>query len=303
MKREDIPLLVASFIIAIALWFQVQPLYEPGREREYIVPLKMEGRPEGLAVFPAADNVTLIARGTITDLDKLDAGKVTAYIDLSKVKPGESSQPIQVRVPGDANLEIRPKNRAVKVSCEIILRTLREIEVVTTGTPPEGFDLASTAANPKSVELYGPSSYVKQVQSLKATIDLSRLKPGQSISVPVALLDAEGNPVPSTYTNPAEVTVAASFTASEATREVPVIVDWKGQVASKVQIQEIIVNPERVEIFGKSEDVSATNTIDTEPIDLDGLQSDRSFTVKLIAPPGVSVKSKQVVVTVKIKRR
>lgn len=303
MKREDIPLLVASLVIAIALWFQVQPLYEPGREREYIVPLKIEGKPDGLAVFPAADSVTLIASGTLTDLDKLDAGKVTAYLDLSTIKPGESNQVVQVRIPGDSNLEFRPKSRTVKVSCEQILRTQRDIEVVTTGTPPAGYDLASTAAYPKTVELFGPASYVKQVKSLKATVDLSRLKPGQSASVPVALLDEKGDPVPSTYTNPANVTVAASFTASRATREVPVIVDWTGKVAAKVLIQEITVVPDKVEISGKSEDVSAINTVDTVPLVVDGLSGDKTFTLKLIAPPGVTLKTTEVLVNVKVKRR
>ena len=303
MKREDVMLLIASFIIAVGLWYQVQPMFEPGREREFIVPLKLENKPDELAVFPASDNVTLVASGTLADLDKLDASKIVAFLDLSNSKPGDIKVPIQVRGPADNNLMLRPKMTTMRVTCEFILRVDRAVKIITTGTPPEGLVLASTVASPANVELYGPSSYVKLVNSLQATIDLSKLKPGQSITVPVAPLDANGDPVPSIFTNPAQVTVAASFTASIATREVSVIVDYIGKAAPNYEIQEITVEPGRVEISGKSEDVSSTTTIDTAQLNVDGLSESKTFRIKLVAPEGISLKTQEVVVNVKVKRR
>lgn len=303
MKREDVMLLIASFIIAVALWFQVQPMFEPGREREFIVPLKVENKPDELAVFPSADNVTLVATGTLADLDKLDASKIVAFLDLENAEPGEAKFDVQVRGPADSNVQIMPKTSSIRVTCEFILRIERPVDIVTTGTPPDGFVLANTVANPNVVELYGPSSYVKRVKSLQATIDLTRLRPGQSLNVPVAPIDENGDPVPSTYTNPVQITVAASFSASTADREVPIIVDWTGTFAPGYQLQEITVTPERVQISGKSEDVSAITTLDTEPLKFEGLSDNREYKLKLVVPNGIMSKSQEVIVNVKVKRR
>ena len=303
IKREDVLLLIASLVIAIGLWFQVQPMFEPGREREFIVPLKLQNKPDELAVFPATDNVTLIASGTLADLDKLDASRIVAFIDLKDAKPGESRIQVEIQSPADSGVEIKAKSPSIAVSSEFILRIEKPITIVTSGTPPEGLILSNTVSNPSVVELYGPSSYVKQVVALQANIDLSKIKPGQSLTVPVAPIDSKGNPVPSTFTSPAQVTVAASFIASMATRDVAVIVDYRGQAASNYEIQEIIVAPARIEIKGKSENVSSITTIDTEEIDLSGISSNRQLKVKLVSPNDVQLSVSEVTVTVKVKRR
>lgn len=303
MKREDVLLLIASFVIAIGLWLQVQPLFEPGHEREFFVSLQMENKPDDLFVNTPVDNVTVVASGTLADLDKLDTAKVMAYIELKNVGVGDSNVPIQIRAPADSNLQLRPKASSIRVTSEEITREQRKVKIITTGTPEDGLILANTIGNPDIVELFGPKSNMAQVKFLQVTVELSRLKPGQTVTAPVAILDAEGNPVPATFTNPARITVAASFTTSTASRSLPIIVNWEGEPATGFQIDEIIVEPDHVQITGKSEVVSTISTIETEKININGIKANKVTTIKLIPPPGVTLMSTTAAVTIKVKRR
>ncbi|MFM9872253.1 MAG: YbbR-like domain-containing protein [Fimbriimonadaceae bacterium] len=303
MKREDVLLLIASFVIAVALWFQVQPMFEPGHEREFFVSLQMENKPENLFINTPTDNVTVVASGTIADLDKLDTSKVIAYIELKSAKSGDSSLPIQIRAPADSNLQFRAKTPTIRITGEQIIRDNRKVKVITTGTPANGLILTGTVANPDSVELFGPKSNIQKVSILQVTVDLEKLRPGQTYAALVAILDDEGNPVPATFTNPARITVAASYTTSIATREVPLIVDWTGQVASGYMIDEISVAPDHVEISGKSEDVSSITILKTEKIDISGIKANKEVTVKLVSPPGINPKIRSVQVFLKVKRK
>lgn len=303
MKREDMLLLIASFIIAIALWFQVQPMFEPGHEREFYVSLQLENKPENLFVNTPTDNVTVVASGTIADLDKLDTSKVIAYLELKNAKTGEANVPIQIRAPADSNLQFRPKNPSIRISSEQIVRENRKVKIITTGTPTEGLILTGTVGNPESVELFGPKSNMQKVAFLQVTVDLEKLKPGQNATIPIAILDNDGNPVPATFTNPAKVIVAASYKTSTATREVPIIVDWAGQVAAGHSLDEITVSPDHIEISGKSEAVSIITTLKTEKVNIDGLKLSKNVTVNLLAPPGINPKISRVEVTIKVKKK
>ncbi len=303
MNKEDIKLLLASFVIAVVLWFQVQPMFEPGREREFIIPLRVEGKSEELAIFPSTDNITIVASGALIDLDKLDTTKVEAFLNAENAKPGQFNLPVLLRAPADLNLEFRPRTTTIRVTCERVLRQNGRIEVLTTGTPRNDLVLGETIATPSEVEVFGPESYIKQVSKLRVTVDLTRLQPGQSISIPVEILDKNNKPVPSTLSDPTRVSVAASFSAAAASREVPVIVDWIGSPASGYKIEEITVKPPRIKITGESEQISTMTTIETQELTVSDLNSSKIYKLKLIAPSGITLDTQQVEVTVKISPR
>ncbi len=303
MKREDILLLIASFVIAVSLWLQVQPLFEPGHEREFFVSLQMENKPDDLFVNTPVDNVTVVASGTLADLDKLDTSKVIAYIELKNATVGDSNVPIQIRAPADSNLQFRSKATSIRISSEQIIREARKVKIITSGTPEDGLILSSTIGTPDTVELFGPKSNIEKVKFLQVTVELSRLKPGQSVTAPVAILDEMGNPVSATFTNPARITVAASFTTSTASRSLPIIVNWEGEPAPGYVIDEIIVQPDHIEINGQSEIVSTISTVETEKININGIKANKVTKIKLIPPPGVTLLSNTATVTIKVKRR
>ncbi|QYK52339.1 MAG: hypothetical protein KF824_08720 [Fimbriimonadaceae bacterium] len=303
MKRENILLLIASLIISVALWVQVQPMFEPGREREFSIPLSLENKPENLAIFSAPDAVTIVASGTLADLDKLDTATVEAFVNLERIKAGQANFAVQVRAPANSGLTFRPKVQTLQITAENVSRAMKTLSVVPTGAPPDGLAYGNAVCQPAEVNISGPESYFKQVASVQVTLDLTRARPGVSVSVPVEILDKEGNPVPSMIADPPKVTVAASFSVSMASRPVPVIVDWSGSPAPGFEITEILVNPQKVEISGETETISGVTVIVTEPISLEGIRANKDIKAKLVVPSKSSVEPMTVMVTIRVKKR
>lgn len=303
MKRENILLLIASLIVSVALWVQVQPMFEPGREREFSIPLTLENKPEDLAIFSAPDAVTVVASGTLAALDKLDTATVEAFVNLDRLKPGRASFAVQIRGPSNSGITFRPKVNSLQITAENVSRSVKTLSVIPSGAPPDGLAYGNAICQPAQVLISGPESYFKQVFSVQVTLDLAKARPGVSVTAPVEILDAKGNPVPSMIADPPKVTVAASFSVSVASRPVPVIVDWSGAAAAGYEITEITVNPQRVEISGETEKISSLTVIETEPLSFEGISNNKEVKAKLVIPVETKVEPMTVIVSIRVKKR
>lgn len=303
MTREKILLMVASFIISIALWFQVQPMFEPGREREFSIPLNFENRPDNLATFAANDAVTVVATGTLAELDKLDISQIEAFVDLKNVREGEQNLPVQVRAPSSSAVSFEPKIQRVRVTAEPIRRSPKVVEVLTNGVPPEGLVYQDAVVQPSEVLIEGPESYFNQVVTARVVLDLSRIRPGATIPLTVEIVDKDGKPVPSMTADPSRVTVAASFKVSLASRSVPIIVDWGGDPAPGYQITEITVDPPKVELKGESALIGGITTLQTNRLSFAGIKQTKTMSATLKIPEGLTANTDTVKVTIQVSKR
>ena len=116
MNRENLSLGIASLVIAFLLWYQVQPLFEPGRERELAVKLKLINRPEGMMAIPSVETVLVIASGTRDQLDRLEMDSVEAIVDLQDAEPGDRIYPVEIQAPNGSNLMFSARTPLVRVA-------------------------------------------------------------------------------------------------------------------------------------------------------------------------------------------
>lgn len=303
MKREDVLLGVASIFIAVLMWFQVQPLFEPGREREFNVIVRLENRPAELYAFPEMESVTVVASGTLQALNRLETSRVEAVVDLAKLKEGSQRVPISIRAPADAQLEFRTLKPAVLVRAEKVESAEREVKIVTTGTPIEGLRFEGASTQPERVVLSGPVSMLSRVAQVQVTLDLPAARPGTTVSRALEILDKEGQPVPAVTAEPGKVTVSPAVVAAPASRDVPVIVEWSGSAAPGFQLGEITVIPQRIPLNGPSEIVSQLTAIRTEALAISALRESRTFEVKLVIPEGTTSDQSTVTVRVQVVKR
>jgi YbbR domain-containing protein len=75
--------------------------------------------------------------------------------------------------------------------------------------------------------------------------------------------------------------------SSDLTKFVPVIPKFKGY--PKLAIKEVKITPQIVKITGKGEIISKISSIETEPINIDGLSENISINNNLILPEGLKV--------------
>ena len=301
MKRSDLLLAIASLAIAVLLWFQVQPLYEPGREREFAVPLRAINVPDGLTPSAMPDSVMVVAGGSQNNLDRLDASEVVAEVDLRTARAGSSASLVRVRGGGSA-VDVRPRNPRVEIRLEPITTVELAVTVDRMGTPPEGVGVQDLLLAPRRVKVVGPQSQVPKVRRARVSVDLTSVTPGMAKSLVVDLLDAEGRPVPMVSADPGSVGVTIVAAPEATTKSVPVSVDWRGRIEPGWRVTGFEVSPPSVVLSGSPERLAALSSLLTVPIDLTGVTGRDQRQVPLNLPGGVTANVPAVQVTFTLTR-
>jgi YbbR domain-containing protein len=152
--------------LAVVLWLAV--LGQHVVERGVRVPLEFQNIPETLEIVgtpPAAADVRL--RGTSSLLSRLQPGEVVAILDLAGARSGARLFHLrtdQVRVPfGVEVTQVMPATVALEL--ERSVRRTVPVRPVVEGQPAEGFVVGRITVEPAQVEIVGPESRVRQVQS------------------------------------------------------------------------------------------------------------------------------------------
>jgi len=300
IRRENILIAIGSFFIAILLWLQVQPLFDPDKEREFQVPLEVEGLPDRLMVTNAPEAVTLVASGTASDLDRLTAQNVRAYVDLRRVEPGNNTLLVQVSAPITSKIMLRARTVRITINVERIEEMKQQVQFATSGLPPEEYLFDGASMLPETVTVRGPASLIPRVKTVRVLLDLSRVRPSGSYPLPVEILDESGKPVPWMTAEPESVTVSPAVAPAPAARSVLITPTWEGQPAFGYEVTSYEIRPMQARVKGESGELSAITTIATEPISLAGAKSDISVRVPLRVPAGITPDVREVRVLVRI---
>jgi YbbR domain-containing protein len=155
---------IMSLALALLLWMVVSG--EETVERGLRVPLEMQQVPSGLELtgdIPTAVDVRV--RGSSGALSRVSPGDVVAVVDLRTAREGHRLFPLtpdQMRAPfGVEVVQITPP--AIAIAFEP--SASRQVPVVPAveGRPAPGFVVGAKIADPKTVEVVGPASVVKDV--------------------------------------------------------------------------------------------------------------------------------------------
>lgn len=300
MKRDEIQLALAAFVIAFLLWFQTQPLFEPGKQLEFAVPLEYRGLDsDRLVAISSPEPVMVVASGTRNDLDKLNTDSVVAFVDLSAAQEGTKTFVVQTS--GGANgVDIEPKTRGVEVAIETLVRKVVPVEIFTKGVAPDSLLYISAETNPEEVLVFGPKSYFEKFKKARVTLDLSILQSGKTEDLPVEVFDADGKPVPLMNSEPASVTISPKIQASPVTKKLFVNVNTSGSLPAGYRLDEVVVTPSQLQLMGSGEALSMVGALETESIDLTGLKESIEKRVKVKIPSGATSAVSEVTVKLKI---
>jgi len=163
--------------------------------------------------------------------------------------------------------------------------TTIEIPVEYTNRNP-GVEIVDTSANTVQLNLGGSSALIKSIQPEKIQVKLSLANAvigrnifsitQDNISIPPGILLKKV--VPSTV----EVTL------EETTRkEIPVQVDWAGELAKGFILSEVNIDPEKIDIIGGKRILENFTTLYTEKVYLDNLKESGTIFVNLAPTPAV----------------
>lgn len=257
---------------------KVNILNEASLEREGIVILE----PENI------DNIDIkvTISGRRSDIIRVSAEDIIVQVDLSGYGTGEVKVPVYVQVPVGVTLkDYAPKEILFKF--DRIVGRERPVTVETIGKLPEGYVLGTPTVKPQSVVVEGPSTWLKSLSKVVATVDVSNITDEDiNVTVPVKLVDDEGNDVRgiSTKQNSVDVTIPVFRV-----KRVPIEMETVNQLPDGYEIVDLKLNPSYIDIVGKKEVLDRVESISTLPIDIRELMKNKSMPVELVIPEGVSL--------------
>jgi YbbR domain-containing protein len=283
-----IPLILVSFLVAVAVWILAVTSSDPSETRAYPKPVPVEiiGQSTNLVVVSdLPETVTVNLRAPTSIWQALTAGRasVRAFIDLSSITEGEQVVPVQIQV-GIKPVEIVSFSPLeVNLVLEALSTKLFDIQVVNRGALPVGYQTAAPKLSETTAVVSGAESRVEQVTEVRAVVDLSQVRSDINQTITLQAVDANGLTVRGVTVTPDKITLLQTVSQRGGYRNVVVMVITEGQVMNGYRLTSITVNPPTVTVYSSDTLVvdALPGYVETRVVKLTDRQENFTETVEL----------------------
>ncbi len=303
--KFNLPILAASISVAIILWVGQSKPDETSRTID--IPLAPIGlNPKTLVITGIDPSIRVSLRGPEEIFSKLAKQKFEAYVDLARSDFGTNRY--MVILPKEVVDLAQVKNPYTKVSLDRFVERSIPVEVEGIGSlKDKSQSLGGTLeADPAKVAISGAQSLVEQVAKGVARLNLAELDTTESKPIPlqVILVDRDDNKVlprgdDSLVVKPPLIYVTPRILSAPTMRTLVVTPRFLGSPKTGYLPDGYSIDPPQVEVRGKSLDVARLTNIETEPIDVTGLDKPKEYSVKLRVPAGLTLVRKTNLVKVR----
>ncbi|MBQ7221446.1 MAG: hypothetical protein IJS28_10740 [Synergistaceae bacterium] len=284
---------IISIAISVTMWVYVTGTEEASYiTRKFTAPLEYRGLDAQAILRGRVSEVDVEVRGPEEAMMRLDYNSVIPYVDARNLASGTRyTVNVNVSTPGSISL----------VSCtpsQITLDLVRQVtrlmtvETVLPQNIPEGHYIEGVEIIPKEVGIKGAEDDVAKVGSVRITPTIEQLQEGGEQLMAVRFSQSE--PFDGAVAiEPAQVRFKGNLVRGLPRKRVPVNVRLSGKLDSDYEVRSIITDPSEIQIEGDTQDLAKVEAIDTEIIDVTGLNEDRVIVVPLRQPEaeGVSLTS------------
>lgn len=308
-EKNEWTLKIFALIIAIVLWSYVMSEVNPVMTEEYRnvkvnVLNKASLERQGIVILEPEnlDNlgIKVAISGRRSDIIKLSKDDIIAQVDLSGYGTGEVKVPIYVQVPVGVTLKDYSP-REILVKFDRIISRERTVTVETKGELADGYVLGTPTVKPQSVVVEGPSTWLNSLSKVVATVNVTGATDDINVTVPVKLVDDEGNNVRGISTKQNSVDI---WIPVYRVKRVPIEVQSVNQLPDSYELVEIQLNPSMIDIVGRKEVLDKIEAISTLPIDMNELMEKKNITIDLEyleLPEGVRLLKPDEKITVTLK--
>lgn len=293
---RNLSTLLLALVLAIAVWVSAVLAADPNEEAVYgrSVPVEVRGLDPDLVIVNDVNlqaRLTLNAPRSIWDRLNGNPGYVKAWIDLGGLGPGEHLVEVETSIGQSPSRVIQVEPEDITIILEPLVTRSMDVHVVVSGDPSLGYRKEAAFSNPGQVTISGPESRVVRVAEVRAVLDISGASQTIQRDVELEALDANGNTVASIDIDPQEVLVQQPISLLGGYRNVVVKVVTTGQVADGYWLTNISVTPPNVTVFSTNPQLvnELPGWVETEPLELSGMNDDRDVRAALNLPEGVTM--------------
>jgi YbbR domain-containing protein len=299
---KDLPTLVLSCLLAVAVWISAVTAADPNETRQYPQPVAVEVLGLGTSLslmgdIPDTVFVTMTAPSSawIELLSTPDV--IKAYIDLSDKKSGDYEvkiitqvqvRPVEVVFVDPALVSVHLENAAA-INLPIVLSAQ--------GETATGYNLGNPTFSESVANITGPESQVAKIIQVIAPINVEGAIQTLTQTVKLRAVDREGTIISNVSIAPENVTVSLPVESQSGYRNLAVKAVVSGQLAPGYRLSNISVLPPTVTVYSKDTELVAQlpGYIETSVISITGAKSDIDMGVSLKLPSGLSVVGDQTV--------
>lgn len=272
---SDLKIKLLSLLAAFAMWVFVMEEIDPITVRSLKnveiseITNIQEIENNGLIISNNQDLVTNIdfrgKRSVLADFIKL-APVVTAKIENPKI--GTNDMILSINSP--TNIEYSFDPSVIKVELEESITEIREVRYETIGELTQGYEIKNISLSDDEISIQGARSQVNKVKNLVAKIDISDVKNDYSLRLKAIPVDEKGNEIFGIKVNKDYIMADINVLAY---KEVPIKFDVLDYSNNKIDNYLYKSERETVKIYGKPEDIEKIESIYTEDIHLEMLNS------------------------------
>ena len=300
---KDIGWKLLSIAIATILWFMVINIDQPVDTRSYTRPLSLQNTEvltdRQLTIGNLNElktmKVTIKVKAQRTALDRLSQNPewLQASVDFSQIKHAASgdtaSLPIDVSIQGGNTYGISSKSPGkVDVFIEPLIYKELPIDLVMTGTLPEGIYLSEPTLSHDTVLVSGPASMIGQIASVRAGIDAALVEASPEVTAPLLCFDSNGTPLSGIAITPESITASYAF---HQMKTVPIQVDIIGEPEIGYQVGSVYCHPSQAMLVGSDEALESIVFLQLDSINISGHSNSvtRTFLLKDYLPEGITL--------------
>lgn len=290
IKKVNLFWLTLSFVLALALWVYVTVQDNPIIEQRFDVQVDYVNLPDNLAISDKTETVRLRLSAPANVLNDITAADINAYVDLSGAVQGQYTAKLQFALPGSVQLVSADANEVV-----LLIDSLRQTQhsvraAYTEGRPKDGYMALNANIAPGEIVLSGAEDKLALVSDVYVAIDLDDLQDNFHSSLPVNVVDANGNSLLNWLTpQPAMVDVMVPVVGSQPSKVVPVNVTLSGAPAAGYVISRVIIDPTVTTVLGAQSLLDGVDKVYTSAVNISGATTAVSQSVSLLNIDGLTV--------------
>ncbi|MBV8950174.1 MAG: hypothetical protein JOZ99_04810 [Actinobacteria bacterium] len=298
---------VLAAATAFVMWLYVATAQNPLATRPVRVDLQLRNLPSDEVVIrptPSAPvQVNIRLQGPRSQIAQLDPKSVDAFVDLSGLGPGEHSQvPVIVAAPGTDVRVVDQRPTSVLVVLDAFATKRLPVDVSLLGTPPTDVMLGTPKVSPAHVAVSGPMHQVDNVRHAFVTLDTAALRQQVATSLPVVVVDANGQAVSGVQIAPQIVGVSLPVQEGVISKVVPIVPTLTGAPAAGLGVLGVAATPGTVALTGPIPVLQPVESAFTGPVDITNAKADVSRPASVQVPAGVTASVRQVTVVVHVGR-
>lgn len=295
--------LILALVLAIVIWATAIRVNDPVEGRTLEVPVNIIGKEADTEVLGSPpESVLITLQGPVSALEQLSPADFNVSIDLSEVPYGEADVPIQVG--GGVELvdilSVFPESAQLQLE-QIVTREI-PIDLQIRGEVARGHRIGDARLEPETIQVTGPADRVDQIGESRVIVFVDNDREDISELRRPTFYDMRGD-VASTVgltLNPREVEVIVPIQELAGFAEKPITVDWNGEPAPGYRLLDVKVEPSSIQVTG-APGILESLRVQTEPIDITGLDETTTQQVALNLPDGIGlVELQPILVTVEI---